>query len=184
MNSKKIRPPPAYQEYAADMLANAKYRMMSLSERGLLETMRKECWVNHKIPSNPESLARYLGFGSQEITQNLSEKVLSFFKEADGELTCTELEDYRQNQQERERKMSEGGKKGGKNTQERIKSAKGTLQATIKPLRGDEMNGNELNGDEIRLIEKEIPIAEIDPWIEEFENTPSAAISYLKASRG
>ncbi len=184
MNSKKIRPAPAYQEYASDMLANAKYRMMSLSERGLLDTMRKECWVNHRVPKNPEELARYLGVEIKEINQNLSEKVLSFFKEVEGELICTELEDYRLNQQERERKMSEGGRKGGKNTQDRIKSVKGTLQATIKPLRRDEMNRNELNRDEIRLLRSGITNSEIDPWVVEYENAPAAGISYLKASRG
>lgn len=184
MNSKKIRPAPAYQEYASDMLANAKYRMMSLSERGLLDTMRKECWVNHKVPKNPEELARYLGFETKEINQNLSERVLSFFKEIEGELICTELEDYRQNQQERERKMSEGGRKGGKNTQEKIKSVKGTLQSTIKPLRRDEMNRNELSGGEIRLLGTGLTNTDIDPWIVEYENAPTAGMDYLKASRG
>ena len=184
MNSKKIRPAPAYQEYASDMLANAKYRMMSLSERGLLDTMRKECWVNHKIPKNPEDLARYLGFELKEINQNLTEKVLGFFKEIDNELICSELEDYRQNQKERERKMSEGGRRGGKNTQDKIKSDKGTLQATIKPLRRDETSRNELSGGEIRLLEGEITNTEIDPWVVEYEKAPAAGISYLKASRG
>lgn len=184
MNSKKIRPAPAYQEYASDMLANAKYRMMSLPERGLLDTMRKECWVNHRIPKDPVNLARYLGFELKEINQNLSEKVLSFFREVDDEFICPELEDYRQNQQERERKMSEGGRRGGKNTQDRIKSVKGTLEATIKPLRRDEMNRNELNRDELRLLRSEVTNIEIDPWVMEYENTPAAGISYLKASRG
>ena len=69
MNSKKIRPAPAYQEYASDMLANAKYRMMSFSERGLLDTRRKECWVNHKIPKDPENLGRYLGFEIKETNK-------------------------------------------------------------------------------------------------------------------
>lgn len=184
MNSKKIRPAPAYQEYASDMLANAKYRMMSLSERGLLDTMRKECWVNHKIPKNPEDLARYLGFELKEINQNLSEKVLGFFREAEGELICPELEDYRRNQQERERKMSEGGRRGGKNTQDRIKSVKGTLESTIKPLRRDDKSRNELSRDELRLLRGEVTNTEIDPWVMEYENSPAAGISYLKASRG
>ena len=184
MNSKKIRPAPAYQEYASDMLANAKYRMMSLSERGLLDTMRKECWVNHKVPKDPENLARYLGFELKEINQNLSEKVLGFFREVNSELICPELEDYRKNQQERERKMSEGGRRGGKNTQDRIKSVKGTLESTIKPLRRDDKSRNELSRDELRLLRGEVTNTEIDPWVMEYENSPAAGISYLKASRG
>lgn len=34
---------PAYLEYASDILSNVNYRLMSLAERGLWDTMRKEC---------------------------------------------------------------------------------------------------------------------------------------------
>lgn len=80
MSSKKIRPAPAYQEYASDILANANYKMMSFAERGLLDTMRKECWVNHSIPSDKSELALYLRCPQEEIYTFLTNRVASFLK--------------------------------------------------------------------------------------------------------
>ena len=57
-SSTKKRDAPAYQGYASDWLANRKWRLMSLGERGLLDTMRKECWVNRSVPSNVEEIAK------------------------------------------------------------------------------------------------------------------------------
>lgn len=148
MNIKK-RPAPAYQEYASDILANAQYRMMTLSERGLLYTMRKECWVNGSIPANPNDLASYLKFEVQEIQTCLSKKVLSFFKAQEESLICPELEQYRQMLEDRNRKMSEGGKKGGKTTQNRHRGKQSTPEPTIKPLSRSEMSGDELGRAEV-----------------------------------
>jgi hypothetical protein len=182
MSSKKIRPAPAYQEYASDMLANANYKMMSLAERGLLDTMRKECWVNHSIPSDKSQLALYLRCSLEEINSFLTTRVTSFFQEKEGWFTCTELENYRLSQLERERKISEGGRKGGKATQERIKTSQGGLQGSVKPLRGDEMNRVEKKGDDKKLLGT-VLTEDAKEWGNVYSNAPDA-ITYLKASRG
>ena len=182
MSSKKIRPAPAYQEYASDMLANANYRMMSLAERGLLETMRKECWVNHSIPANKSDLSLYLRCDIEEINESLTDRVMSFFIEQSGKLVCIELEAYRQNQIEREKKISEGGRRGGKTTQEKNKSNQGGLKGGLKPLSGDEMNGDEWSGEEKKLVSKDLN-KEPNEWIKRFNNSP-AIQDYLRASRG
>lgn len=65
------RPPPAYQEYAASMIADQRFRAMSLAERGLLYTMRIECWVNHSLPKTPEKLAKVLGLEIAELEKCL-----------------------------------------------------------------------------------------------------------------
>ena len=128
MTNQSKRPAPAYQEYASDILANAQYRMMSLSERGLLDTMRKECWVNGRIPANPNDLAMYLKFDKSEVELCLSKRVLSFFKRLEEDLVCPELDQYREMLAERHRKTSEGGRKGGQKTQHRHKSNQASKQ--------------------------------------------------------
>lgn len=182
MSSKKIRPAPAYQEYASDMLANANYRMMSLAERGLLDTMRKECWVNHSIPANKSDLSLYLRYPQDEIDLLLTNRVTSFFKEQDGKLVCIELEAYRQSQIDREKKISEGGRIGGKKTQEKNKFNQGGLQGGVKPLRGNELSRNDMSRDEIKLISGELT-KEAKAWSDDFSNAPDAQ-TYLKQSRG
>ncbi|HAT39486.1 MAG TPA: hypothetical protein DCW35_05845 [Polynucleobacter sp.] len=79
LNAQRGRPAPAFQEYASDMLANSRYKTMLLAERGLMDTMRRECWVNGSIPKEPRELAAYLGKLFEEINSNLSVKVLNFF---------------------------------------------------------------------------------------------------------
>ena len=74
------RKAPAFQEYAASMLAHKNFRTMTLAERGLLFTLRLECWENATVPSDTQELARYLGFHFDEIRSSFTEKVKSFFE--------------------------------------------------------------------------------------------------------
>ncbi len=105
------RKPPAFQEYAATILSSKAFRFMNLSQRGLLFTMRLECWVNQSIPSLSNELARYLGLNPQEVSDSLSSEVVSYFNDAEGSYTCPELEDYRQHLKELRDKQRAGGKK-------------------------------------------------------------------------
>jgi hypothetical protein len=114
------RPPPAYQEYAATMLADRGFRSMSAAERGVLFTMRLECWVNGSVPADPTSLARVLGIEVAEVKRALTPRVLRHFDEAmhDEErvLVCPQLDDYRRQLEERQSRMSAGGRRGAVHT--------------------------------------------------------------------
>ena len=110
------RKPPAFQEYAATILSSKAFRMMNLSQRGLLFTMRLECWVNQSVPSLSDELAKYLGFNRQEVSDALSADVVSYFKESGNSYICSELEDYRQHLNEQKDKQRAGGKKGAATT--------------------------------------------------------------------
>lgn len=107
------REPPAYQEYASAMLSKLHFRSMNLEQRGLLYTMRLECWVNGRLPSNSEDLALVLG---KEITHESLDSVMWAFRIEGEFILCPELDDYREHLTERKRKQSEGGKKGAKIT--------------------------------------------------------------------
>jgi uncharacterized protein YdaU (DUF1376 family) len=153
MANNKMRPPPSYQEYASDLLANRHYMLMSLSEHGLFDVMRKQCWVNKSVPIDKEDMAKIIGCKVSEVEANLSPHVLHFFIEKDGEYVCPELDDYRYNLEERHRRISEGGKKGGEITQAKNK---GRLRGNLKALRRDEKSGDDLNGREIESLENDV----------------------------
>jgi general stress protein YciG len=178
------RPAPAFQEYASDMLANARYRTMSLAERGLLDTMRRECWVNGSIPKDPNDLADYLGKPAVEINLNLSIKVLYFFREQNDKLICPELDSYRANLADKKQRMSEGGRKGGKATQYQNKVAKATLQSRLKPLSRDELSGNELSRGEKQSLGSGISAEEVNQFVSEMDGVSDATNNYLRASKG
>lgn len=129
------RKPPAFQEYASTILSSKEFRMMSLPQRGLLFTMRLECWVNQSVPSLPNELAKYLGLHPQEVLDALSVDVLSYFDDSGNLYACPELEDYRQHIKEQRDKQRAGGKKAAAKTNMKWKElGSGNPQVTRKSL--------------------------------------------------
>jgi hypothetical protein len=117
------REAPAYQEYAASLMAKISYRTMSLRERGLAWTMRNECWVNGKLPGRHDLLAKVLGVTQQEIDDCLP-AVMPFFDVSDGAIFCPELEDYRKHLDEVREKKITGGRRGAEITNNKKKEGK------------------------------------------------------------
>lgn len=105
------REPPAYQEYPAAMLAKREYRLMTATERGLLYSMRMECWVNKSLPAEPGALAIILGLDAGEVAAALP-AVMPFFTYVGEEIVCPELDRYREHLETRKLLQSEGGRHG------------------------------------------------------------------------
>lgn len=166
------RPLPAYLEYASDILASLNYRLMSLEERGLWDTMRKECWVNDRLPSNPHELAKILNIDSATLQHALTKRVKSFFIEEDGCFISPELEGYRDGVLQRRALMSKGGAKGGKATQQSNRVAKASLEAPLKgKLKG--LNREEKQRDEMRgkgSPSRANELAKHREWLDEYGN--------------
>lgn len=139
-----MRPAPAFQEYASDMLVNTSG--MTLSERGLLTSMRWRCWTHHRVPSAPERLASLIGVPSDQIEESLTTAVMVFFepsKEQPDMLCCPELEDYRVEMSAKRQSSRKNGAKGGRSTGERLSKA----------LQRDALAPSELNGEKSRIDE-------------------------------
>jgi hypothetical protein len=158
---------PAYLEYASDLLANLNYRLMSLQERGLWDTMRKECWVNSKIPSKADVLAKILNFPVEVVKSSLTDRVTSFFSESNGFFTCPELDNYKAVQLNKRDAMAHGGARGGRKTQHDIREAKGSLEGTLKPLNRNEVNRTEKKREESPRSEEMSP--EDQEWVDAYE---------------
>lgn len=175
-SSTKKRDAPAYQEYASDWLANRKWRLMSLGERGLLDTMRKECWVNRSIPSDILDIAKIFNLNETEVSNCLTSTVLSFFENEGCNLTCPELEAYREKLNERHNKLREGGSNGGKATQKKRIEESTTfetrLEAGVKPLSKAEVRKEELKKEEVYQRRSSLPnqfSQEHKEWVEDLE---------------
>lgn len=106
------RKPPAYQEYAASIMAKREFKLMSLAERGLLYTIRLECWENRIIPNDPAKLAKYFGFSESEIGMAFTTNLKGFLKNTGVDYVCPDLEDYREHLEQIRLKQSKGGKAG------------------------------------------------------------------------
>ena len=127
------REPPAFQEYPAAMMAKREYRLMTATERGVLYSMRLECWVNKTVSAEPGALAKILGLDCGDVTNALP-TVLPFFDQLGGELVCQEHEAYRAHLAERRLRQSQGGKTGASLTNDKRKKPRrvknGADQAT------------------------------------------------------
>lgn len=117
--------PPAFLLYSANLIADKRYRMMSLAERGLYLSMLVECWSNLSVPADPATLARWVMVEPSEVKEALTERVKSFFSFDDGGYISSDLEDYRQTLEIRRNKQSTGGKKGAKAKWEKDSSENG-----------------------------------------------------------
>ena len=178
------RPAPAYQEYASDILANRSYRAITLAERGLWDTIRKECWVNGSVPSSKPERAKYLGLPPEEINKLLTPNLMKWFKELDSDLMCPELDAYRLVLEDRSQSMSKGGSNGGKKPQEnRRNKTEATIEAKVKPLSREETRRDEKR---VRESSKEnIHNYEDRKWLQEYgDGKPPTTNDYLKQSKG
>lgn len=183
------RDAPAYQEFAASMIARVAYRQMSLAERGLLYTLRNECWVNRDMPSDPSKLARVLGQPADEVIAALP-GVMEFFEVRGNVLICPELERYRAYLEARRARMSEGGKKSAEK-RKRSRHPAETDSANLSTLQApsrDLPRGLQALRQDKSKPEKQNPVSSMgdvdDPWIRDFEQEETSAMEYARQSRG
>jgi len=179
------REAPAYQEYAASMMAQIAYRTMTLQERGLFYSMRLECWVNGKLPESSNLLSKVLGFSEQEIRDSLP-AVMRFFVVSDGCVICPELEDYRNHLEARKTKQSEGGKVGSALTNKKRYGPKNPADidvsstpssnssSTLKvprqvPRRGSVESLVQLSTVQTSQDQSLVKEVKDDPWVSEYE---------------
>jgi hypothetical protein len=160
------RDAPAYQEYAASMMARTEYRVLSLAGRGLLYSMRLECWVNGGLPSSPPLLARVLGFEADLVERALPE-LKAFFTIDNGMYRCPELDNYRVHLEARRMKQSQGGRDGAAKTNG-VRSGSRTGDPPGKPRATREssvQNSQVQKSKNQRSNATEPP----DPWVNDYE---------------
>jgi uncharacterized protein YdaU (DUF1376 family) len=180
------RKPPSFQEYAAAMMANINWRLMSLAERGLFQTMRYECWENGCVPADPAMLARIISQPEDEVRAALP-AVMPFFESREGILTCTELEKYRAYRTAIREAQSAGGKASADSKKSTTKTPKpkgqkdsaSNLQATSKsPASNLQVCRQEQTRPEQQSqnqsVEKGV---DPEPWVSDYDE-------YEKASNG
>lgn len=144
------------------MMARTEYRLMSLLGRGLLYSMRLECWVNGRLPSQPPKLARVLGFDLGAVETALPE-VMPFFVSCDDSFRCPELDDYRAHLEDRRQRQSKGGLAGAAKTNgARTSNPTGTprvaRESLAKPRQDKNSQAKRLQGQ-----------PSTDPWVSEYE---------------
>ena len=133
------RTAPAYQEYAANLIARLEYRTLTLPQRGLLYSMRLECWVNQYLPESPSVLARILGFDVAEVAAELP-YIMTFFAVEGGRIYAPDLEAYRQHVERIRERQAQGGKVGAAKTNAR------KLAASVDSSGSSDPSGNPSSG--------------------------------------
>ena len=164
------REPPAFQEYAASMMAKTDYRLMSLAGRGLLYTMRLECWVNRRLPPDAPRLARVLGFDVAEVAALMPEVQPFFAIDSEG-IYCPELEDYRKHVDDRHKRQSEGGKQTAekhraKRQQAAPERGAGYLPANLQGACSSLVQSSKAQPNSIQVLSEE-PLS--DEWLSEYD---------------
>jgi len=182
------RDAPAYQEYAASVLALARFKELTLAEKGLLYLMKMECWINISLPTDIKKLSKTLGQEHSEVNELLPQ-VMPFFKIELGRIINPELEFYRAHLLA----IKEHRKKGADATNA-IKSKKKSdaqANAQAKNERSYDMglSGNSANAENtLASIGKssQVQVSQIQPCKEDYENPfgDDFGSAYDKASNG
>jgi len=181
------KPVPYYPFYAANLIANRQFRLMTLEERGLWITIQMECWVNGSVPSDSSELAKYLGVTYEEVQRSFTQKQLSFLKRNGTEFQSPELEEQREEFMLRREKQRLGGHEGAKRKkakQESEGARKGIGTPKGQPTGSlTYVNSNSINSNQ--LINKGV-VKSTDPWLAAaFDDEPShVSNDYAKQSKG
>lgn len=196
MSMSQYREAPAYQEYASTILSKLSFRTLGLAERGLLYTMRLECWVNLHLPSNHNDLAKVLGLSVKEISELLP-SLMGFFKIEDNHIICPELEGYRQYLADRKTRQSEGGKLGAnktnqsrkarENSEKNISSSNPTtnLRESRRPNRRGDVESLVQSSKAQQSQNQSLHAENTDSFISDYEKCETSEDNdYLNASKG
>lgn len=168
---KQNLPPPAYQEYASNMLANYSFRALSPEARGVLYTLRLECWANKYLPSDLDALAKGLGF-DRLVLERCLPNLSSFFIFKDASIYSQELEDYRGYLDHRRERQSEGGKKGANKTNSQRNADHLSERDTRRDTRESLVKQSEVQpstAQQNTAINKGSYVHE--EWLDDYENT-------------
>ena len=173
-----MKPAPAFLCYASNIIADKRYRLMSPSERFVWISIYLECWPNHAVPADPIELAKYLGFSVEDVKAGLTPRVLSFFKEVNGELICPEQEEYREKQRIRNLKKSAGGKKGAERKRCMASKELGNVQGTPRGIPKGSLIQSKLNQTNQTQSIKKGFVPENDSFVKEIEAYENASKGY------
>jgi uncharacterized protein YdaU (DUF1376 family) len=174
----KMKTSPAFMFYASDAMADRRYRLMTLAERGLYISMLCECWVNFTVPSNKSQLAKLLGYQEVEIEANLTERLLSHFYKSEPDLASSDLasfdiEKYRKEVLERRAKLEAAGKRGAQAKQD--KAQNDASHPSSHPSRVAEASRDEMKGVEKRREEKSLEsVDNYDEFVNDYESYEKA----------
>jgi hypothetical protein len=105
---------PAYQEYAADYLADETIQLMSLEEEGILARLKNICWMSGSIPADLDKLSRLCKFAPTNV---LTQVVKACFKQhpsLSDRLIYPNHEVQKEKQLEWRLKSAEAGRKSAK----------------------------------------------------------------------
>ncbi len=185
---------PAYQEYAADWLARREFRTMTLAQRGLLFTLRFECWANVSVPSDLAALAKILGVDRNELLSLMDDSLRCFFEDDGENLTMPDLEKYRAELTARRDKQAQAAQETNK--KRRMKKADAEQPASAGAARdaqrGAQRDANrtvdravpEMSGTEQKRSELAEERDESREYAKAWDRCPDPPAEYARASRG
>ena len=175
------RPPPAFQCYSSDFMAQESYAMASLSERGLLFSLLNHCWVNGSAPADITKLCKVLALDENDVRTAYGELVKQYLlpqAELSDRLVAPDFARQKAEMKIRRERQIEGGRRGGKTTQERIGGHKlaSSLPSSLPPMsdKAPEMSRDEVRGvEKKRSVSEKGAIAEHDEWLASYADRNS-----------
>src|SRR4051812_202294 len=125
MKSGGLKAAPAFQDYAADMLADSRFAMMSAAAVGVFYRLKLQAWLDGSVPADVKAVARLVREDAAVVSAIWPE-VLPMFEELDGRLIYPPHEEQRAKHAAWRDKSRQGGLASGE--ARRTKGASTTVQ--------------------------------------------------------
>jgi hypothetical protein len=181
---KHKRSRPCYLSFASDWMADELYATATAAERGLVFSLQNFCWTNGSAPRDPGLLARLLSLSSDEVGRVKCPLVTKHFQPCPTQqerLYCPELERQRAEDAEFRRKVSEGGRSGGIQTQRKYRDLKSSRASS--PAKALEKRGDEKRQDELSKKGDSSLAPDLKEWVDEYA-AEGQAEAYRRATKG
>lgn len=174
-------PPPAWQCYASDDMADERYKLASLGEIGLLTAMRNYAWVNGSVPRDKGTLARLLSLNLAEVERHHGTLIEANFRPDPNDETrlfSPDLERQRQRLAHIRKKQSRAGANTSRKRREAAAS-KGESPERSALRSAQRSAGRSVHAPELNRTELKRGLPEHDDnnrkWLEQYDSTPAPA---------
>jgi hypothetical protein len=134
MSSEK-RSVPWFKVFAANDMAGMEFYGLNAGERGLLDSMKRCCWIDGCIPREARLLARVVRLDMDDVTRHLTAAVLAHFicdQHDSAMLRSPEIDLQRDEVAAIREAQRRGGEKGAKVTNDRAKNPRKPLMSREK----------------------------------------------------
>jgi uncharacterized protein YdaU (DUF1376 family) len=162
---------PAFQWYPKDYLSSSKVQRMSMTERGIYQTLLSQCWLDNGLPTDLAQLAQMVTMKEAQFTRIWTNGPLhQCFHERGGRLHNNRLDEERRKQADYRRRQSDNGRRGGRPNKPLETQTKAVGFSGLSQPEPKKSSSSPISDLQSPIAKKETDLQPMDLWARELVN--------------